>query len=34
MFVFLGLLVALRSTSRRERERPEEYQSKDLLNKE
>jgi hypothetical protein len=29
----LGILVVVRSANRREREKPEEYQSKDLLSK-
>ncbi len=31
MVVALGMLVVLRGSMRRERERPEEYQSKDML---
>ncbi len=31
MVVALGMLVVLRGSIRRERERPEEYQSKDML---
>ncbi len=31
MTIFLGLLVVLHGSSRREREKPEEYKSKELL---
>jgi hypothetical protein len=33
MAIALGMLVVLRGSSRREREKPEEYQSKDMLSR-